>query len=154
LRQALICFLIFSIALLFTGCPKEPAKKRPRAKPSRQVETKKPQPPPEIYTPQRKASDRIVEKGKVQLDQENYERALQFFQDAVNIDSANGVAYYYLALTNVKLEQEDIALGLLDKAEALLQHDPTWLGKVEELRFSITGESSPQRSSYPEVDEF
>jgi tetratricopeptide (TPR) repeat protein len=140
----------------FTGCAKEEVK-RPKAKPPVEIEEGRMEEPvtePEIFTPQRKASDRIIEKGKLELDLENYEHALRLFQDAVNVDSANGVAYYYLALTNVKMEQEDQALGLLDKAEALLQHDPRWLTKVLELRSSLTGEESSSTPYYPAVEEF
>ncbi len=151
MAYGVICFLV---AFTLIACAKEPAK-RPEAKKERspvEEQVRKPKAPPIIYTPQRKASDRIVAKGKAQLENENYERALQLFQDAVNVDSANGEAYYYLALAQVKMEQNHLALGLLDKAEALLQHEPIWLEKIQNLRQEIGGEVLEKPVYYPEVE--
>lgn len=147
---------ILSICFLFTACPPA-AKKPPVKKPPRQGEVRekpkevtKPAQPSRVATPQRKASDRLVEKGKSSLDAKNYDQASQFFQDAVNVDSTNGVAYYYLALTDHYLGEQSVAAGLLDKAESLLSYDQYWMGKVEELRALITGEK-PAVAPLPSV---
>ncbi|MFH1874329.1 MAG: tetratricopeptide repeat protein [Pseudomonadota bacterium] len=154
-------FLIIAFIFIFTACAKEVVK-RPevkKKKPQVEEQARKPIVPPTVYTPQRKASDRIVAKGKVQLENGNHEQALQLFQDAVNVDSANGQAYYYLALAHIKLDQNDAALGLLDKAEALLQHEPDWLEKIQDLRQKIGGAATQkpvyyQRVNDQEEDEF
>lgn len=148
-------FFVLLIGLAFIGCP---PKKPPKARPPREVrkpaEVYRPAPPPAVITPQRKASQRTVQKGITDLNAENYEQALQTFQDAVNIDPSNGVAYYYLAMANNHLEEKETALGLLDKAEALLQYEPEWIEKIEELRLTISGEAPETAPLPPVVDEF
>lgn len=147
--------IILVISFVFIACP---PKKPPRRKPPREVrkpaEVYRPAPPPEVITPQRKASQRTVQKGITQLNNNNYDQALQIFQDAVNIDPFNGVAYYYLASANNYLEEKDVAMGLLDKAESLLQYEPEWLEKIEELRLSISGEAPETAPLPPVIDEF
>lgn len=82
---------------------------------------------------------RLVEKGKAELSAHDADRAAAIFMDAVNVDASNGVAYYYLAVANHELGKTEIALGLLDKAEATLGADPEWMGKIDELRASMGG---------------
>lgn len=73
---------------------------------------------------------------------DEYERAASVLRDAINIDSTNGVAYFYLAECDAKLGQTEVALGLLDKAEALLGANTEWMTKIDELRASLGGPSS------------
>lgn len=117
-------------------------------------EVTRPGQPSQVLTPQRKASDRLVDKGKTSLDAKNYDQALQLFQDAANVDPSNGVAYYYLALTDHYLGEQNTAAGLLDKAESLLRSDQYWMGKVEELRALITGEKPQVAPLPPVVDQY
>lgn len=135
--------LCLVIAVLFLSSCVEKFGKKPRYKKITKepaVEEIAPYPADRgATTPQRNASARIMDKGVTELNAGNYEQALQTFQSAVNVDSSNGIAYYYLALSNFKLERPDVALGLLDKAEALLQHAPVWMDKVQTLRSSIHG---------------
>ncbi len=105
-------------------------------------------------TPQRKASDSLVEKGKTALSSKNYDDAAQIFQNAVNVDGSNGTAYYYLALTNHYMGQERTAAGLLDKAESLLRSDKQWMEKIDELRSLVTGEKPPVAPLPPIADEY
>ncbi|MFH1829619.1 MAG: hypothetical protein ABH871_02425 [Pseudomonadota bacterium] len=88
----------------------------------------------EALTPARQASDRLVEQGKLFLEKNEIERAASTFRDAINVDTKNGEAYYFLALTHVKLSEPDVAEGLLDKAEALLSHDPEWSERIDQTR--------------------
>lgn len=143
---------IVFLCLAITACPpvtKKPVAKKP--KPRQEQVHEKPKEvtrpaapsPTQAMTLQRKASARLVEKGVLELNSKNYEQAAQIFQDAVNVDASNGMAYYYLAMTDAHLSQPDTALGLLDKAESLLRNDQYWMGKIEELRASIAGEKTP-----------
>lgn len=93
----------------------------------------------DTLTPQRQASMRLVEKGRAQLEAQDADRAAAVLMDAVNVDASNGVAYYYLAAANQQLGRNEIALGLLDKAEALLGADPEWMGRIDELRAAMGG---------------
>jgi len=148
-------FVVFFIFVLSSaGCVKQGHKKEPVKKTERKVERKTTEVKTQfnVYenTPRRKASDRIVEKGMLEFQSKKYEQALQLFQDAVNVDSSNGVAYYYLALTNIELDRKNAANGLLDKAEALLSHEPGWLEKIENVRKSIgTSDKAQYRSFSP-----
>lgn len=91
----------------------------------------------DVMTPQRQASMRLVEKGRALADSGDYERAAASFRDAINVDGSNGIAYYYMASADAKLGQIDVALGLLDKAEALLGADAEWMAKIDELRTDL-----------------
>lgn len=91
----------------------------------------------DAVTPQRQASLKLVDRGKALIDSKEYERAAASFRDAINLDARNGVAYYYLAMADAKLGQFEVALGLLEKAEALLGADEEWMGRIDELRLDI-----------------
>ena len=91
---------------------------------------------------------RLIDKGKTFLDEDDLTKATAMFRDAVNVDPSNGVAYFYLALADAKIGQRDIALGLLDKAEALLGADEEWMAKINDLRSDLgAGVSKPIVSS-------
>ena len=110
--------------------PKQPAKP---ALPPEQRANMKPS-TMDAMTPQRQASMKLVDKGKAMLDANDPSRAADTLMAAVNIDSTNGVAYYYLAVANEKLGQHDVAMGLLDKAEALLGADDEWRARIDQMR--------------------
>lgn len=144
------------LCLSLTACPpkplKKPVKKVPKPAVEKPKEAPRPASIPEPDTNQRRASNRLIESGKVFLNAKDYDRAMQFFQDAANVDASNGAAYYYLALTNAHMNQKDIALGLLDKAHALLQNDPSWVEKIEKLKNSLSSEKTVPLP--PVVDEY
>lgn len=99
-------------------------------------------PAEEVASPQRVASNQLVDKGLNHLDAKEYELAAVRFQDAINIDPRNGIAYYYLAMTDYYTGQSDVALGLLDKAQSLIGHDAKWNERIENLRASILTEEA------------
>lgn len=80
---------------------------------------------------------RLVEQGKLLLDQDELEAATVAFRDAVGVDGTNGVAYYYLALAYTRMDRPEVAVGLLDKAEALLGDDKEWMDRIDELRIEL-----------------
>ncbi len=79
----------------------------------------------------------MVAKGKKQLDNGNLQKAKGILQEAVTVDSTNGVAYYYLAKTRFQLKQHEEALGILDKAESLLGSSDEWTEAIGLLRSRI-----------------
>ena len=90
-----------------------------------------------VSSPARSASMNMVAKGKKQLDNGNLQKAKGILQEAVTVDSTNGVAYYYLAKTRFQLKQHEEALGILDKAESLLGSSDEWTEAIGLLRSRI-----------------
>lgn len=88
-------------------------------------------------SPARSASMNMVAKGKILFDAGKYDKALSIFQEAVVIDSTNGIAYYHLAKTRSVLSQYEEALGILDKAESLLSSSAEWKEAIDLLRTQI-----------------
>jgi len=130
---------LIAIAGILSSCAKEKEPAHKRLPPSERREPKdaiRPyeQAPETVSSPARQASDRLVQKGKSLLDGGDLEKAQSTFRDAVNVDSNNGVAYYWLAITHGRLGETDVAMGLLDKADALLSRDPEWSEKIEKAR--------------------
>jgi len=111
-----------------------------------------PSPAGEAATPERRASMRLVDRGKALIDGDEFERAASAFRDAINMDATNGVAYYYLALTYNYTDQPVLASGLLDKAEQLLGYDEDWKKIIDELRAEL-GEPSPPAYSNDDSEE-
>ena len=153
-KLAIIILVVFVIGL--AGCAKDAGRPPHKRFPPTGRETPKDVVRPaetqrtEIITPQRQASLRLVERGKQQLEVAHLDLAATTFRDAVSVDSTNGVAYYHLAVTQAKLDQPDVALGLLDKAESLLMHDREWVGRINELREEL---GAPTTTAVPlEID--
>ncbi|MBI2091552.1 MAG: tetratricopeptide repeat protein [Deltaproteobacteria bacterium] len=89
-------------------------------------------------TPKAKASSTLLEDGRREFAQENFEAAERSFQEAINIDPANGIAYYYLAKTKYAQGQFEQASGVLDKAEELLAGSKEWMEAISILREMIS----------------
>jgi len=139
----LVVVLILSVTLM--GCPKKPPHKKiptgARKPPAR--ETMEPVTAPEVKAgPERVASDQLVDKGRKLMDQGDFDRAASAFGSAVNVDTTNGAAYYYLALARARQGDTEAALGILDKADALLMHDEAWAEKIAELRKELGAPAS------------
>lgn len=98
---------------------------------------------PEVLSPKREASQRILLLGQGYLDQGDLDRASQTFQEAINVDQENGIAYYYMAKVMYQKKEYDDALGLLEKGETLLQPYPEWVDEVERLRKMILEQHPP-----------
>ena len=90
-----------------------------------------------ISNPARKASMDVVNQGKEHLQGKKYDKALASFREAIIIDSTNGIAYYFMGKTRYYLDQYDEALGILDKAEALLCTSEQWVNAINLLRTKI-----------------
>lgn len=75
--------------------------------------------------------------GKEYLDSGEAGKAVHTFQEAVNVDPENGVAWFYLALGLYRTDSFEEAIGLLDKADTLLAPYPEWHEEVVKLRVLI-----------------
>lgn len=141
-RNLLTAVALILLAAFLASCAKE---ERPAYKRIPQKERKEPkdairpyeQAPEQPATPARLASDRLVEKGRGYLDAGDLEKAQSALRDAVNVDSANGVAYYWLAIAQARMGEAEVAMGLLDKADALLSRDPEWSERIDQARRDI-----------------
>ena len=153
--RILILALAVMLSASFGACSfkKGPAKRIPTAKKPAEKDVIRPadtQPVERPVTPQNIAAQKLIRDGQTYLDQKNYELAAVRFQYAINVDPRNGEAYYFLGLADFYLEQYDEAMGMLDKAKALLQHDERWIERIENLKASIiVDEGTDQTQAQP-----
>lgn len=85
-------------------------------------------------TPQRLASNALIENGNKALNQGQHDRAVDFFQEAVSVDATNGAGYYYLALVKSRTGEYGGAWDYLEKAQSLLSGQEEWTLKLEDLK--------------------
>jgi|GEM_PF-6664634 len=142
-------FIIIPLLAVFfiSACAsieKKPVKKYvPKSKVEREGEVKKEvirtEPAPFVVSssPKARASAKMVDEGRTLLSNGQVETAERKFQEAVNIDPDNGVAYYYVAKSKFELGEKEQALGVLDKAEGLLAGSKEWIDTINELREMI-----------------
>jgi Tfp pilus assembly protein PilF len=88
----------------------------------------------EEETPERIASNALIDDGEKIFSQGRYDSAADLFQQAVTVDPSNGSAYYHLALAKVRSGEYGDAEGLIEKADQLLGHDPNWAERLEDLK--------------------
>src|SRR3989338_8610550 len=88
-------------------------------------------------TPKARASAKMVEDGRRLLVSGDVQGASLAFQEAINVDPKNGIAYYYLAKAKFELGEHVQASGVLDKAEELLQGSKEWMEAISILREMI-----------------
>ena len=96
-----------------------------------------------VESPERKASMRLVYRGKGFLDEHDLQGAATSFRDALNVDGTNGIAFYYLAYVYAGLGKRELALGLLDKADALLSANEEWMKRISGLKEELGDPPSP-----------
>ena len=75
------------------------------------------------------------------------DKAIHTIQESINIDPENGMAYYLLGKAYFQKKDFSQALGLLDKADSLLEDRLEAQQKVRELREAIQGaQNQPEES--------
>ena len=149
--------LTLIIVIIFSACAKigqkpQPKKFKPKAAPTQtqKVEVKQaPEGVKEIIrqeptslatasaTPQRRAATRLLERGRQELANGEAAKAEATFQEAINVDHNNGIAYYYLSRAKFERGKFGAAGGVLDKAEELLGDSKEWSEAVSTLRQMI-----------------
>lgn len=89
-------------------------------------------------TPQRAASNALIDDGEKAFTQGRYDSAADLFQEAATVDPSNGAAFYHLARAKIRSGEYGEAEGLIEKADQLLgsDKDPSsdWPLKLEELK--------------------
>jgi tetratricopeptide (TPR) repeat protein len=134
---------LFTITLLLlASCAPKTRPERPRTPP--EYRTPPTESPEGEMTPERSASEALIEEGLSIFNQGLYDQAADLFQQAVTVDPSNGAGYYYLAIVKLRTGEYGEAEGLLEKAELLLSHNPLWTERLEELRQEF-GERQPPK---------
>jgi tetratricopeptide (TPR) repeat protein len=125
-------FLVLLTTVLLLSCASKRKPERPKLPPgSREPPISA---PTEELTPERKASNALIDEGQQALDRGLYDRAADLFQESVAVDPTNGAGYYYLALVKLKAGEYGEAWDFTEKAETLLPKDSDWIEKIEALR--------------------
>jgi Flp pilus assembly protein TadD len=88
-------------------------------------------------TPERDASQQVVEEGKGYLITGQAVEAERRFEHATRIDPTNGFAYYWLGRARVQAGDPAAATGVLEKAESLLGPYPEWRDRAARLLASV-----------------
>lgn len=88
-------------------------------------------------TPEREASQQVVEEGKGYLITGRTAEAERRFERATRIDPTNGFAYYWLGRARVEAGDTAAAAGVLEKAEGLLGPYPEWRDRAARLLASV-----------------
>ncbi|MBI2500937.1 MAG: hypothetical protein HYW02_05635 [Deltaproteobacteria bacterium] len=125
-----ISLLFFLGLLLVVGCATGP--RRPRGSRLPPVVSASPR------SPEREASNVYIETGKNFLEDGHYSRAIDSFQEAINVDPSNGVGFYYMVWIKYKMGEYDQVENYLSRAEDLLGGDKAWKDRLEELRSEIS----------------
>lgn len=88
-------------------------------------------------SPEREASQHVVEEGKGYLITGRLAEAERRFERATRIDPTNGFAYYWLGRSRVEAGEPAAAAGVLEKAESLLGPYPEWRERAARLLASV-----------------
>ncbi|MPZ77969.1 MAG: tetratricopeptide repeat protein [Deltaproteobacteria bacterium] len=84
--------------------------------------------------PQRAASLRLSEEGRMLLGSGDYAKALNRLERAIAIDSTNAYGHFLLAKAQYGLKRYKESLNFLEVAESRLRGEPFWLAEVYALR--------------------
>lgn len=84
--------------------------------------------------PQRTASMKLVQQGRLLLRNGQYRQALATFERAIGMDSANPYSHYFVAQAHYSLGNHRESLSFLDAAEPRLAADARWLAEIQVLR--------------------
>ena len=98
------------------------------------------------------AALRLVEDGRQNLRQGQYDVALEHFERSLSLDPNNPYAYYFLARLHFETRRYDQAVTFAGRAAALgSKLDPGWLGRAYELQgaaFEAVGRYADARTAY------
>lgn len=132
--------IIFGVFLAVSGCAKRVSISPPVPQKGRSVETGVPGKGLEDLSPHAQASLQLTEQGRSLLENGKANNAIRTFERAINLNSTNGLNYYYLSeawLFKGKFKQAEEFNSL---AEIYLKASPEWAlrvktqrGRIEEL---------------------
>ncbi len=103
---------------------------------------------PDRYSPQHLASLELVDVAKRNINEGNFDQAINMLERAISLDAYNSRAYYYLSVGWFKKNQPSRALEFARKAELLCQGRNSELRRVYLLMSDIYNElGSPDKAS-------
>lgn len=129
-------FFLVLMAILLASCAPKAKPKYPKLPPGAHtppVST----PVEEQETPERQASNSLIEEGLTAFNRGLYDHSADLFQQAVTVDPSNGAGYYHLAVAKLRSGEYGEAAGLQEKAEQLLANDPSWTDRLKDLRSEL-----------------
>ncbi len=132
-------FLGFLLSFAVVSCAPKQEPKVPK-KIESTAESRPPEMLPEVapeegdlVTPERQASDALIDEG-VRLESRGlYGRSADFFQEAVTVDPTNGAGYFHLASSHLKSGEYGDVEGLIAKARTLLDANAEWTARLNDL---------------------
>ncbi len=120
-----------------SGCARRTAGPRPGHEPERPFEIRIFEKDSSELSPRARASLQLIEKGRMLLESGKSEDAIMTLEQAINLNPANGLSYYYLAeawLLNGKLDQAAEFNGL---ASLYLAESPGWRIRIKRQKERI-----------------
>jgi tetratricopeptide (TPR) repeat protein len=90
-------------------------------------------------SPARIASDRLVDRARVERRDGDPDAAVTLLERAVRVDPSNGRAYLELALVRSGQGLRDAALGLAERARELLRPGSPARARADSLRAALGG---------------
>ena len=131
-------FVLLMVVIFLASCAPKAKPRYPTTRPSEKPPEGSREPPittpAEELTPERMASNSLIEEGEQALERGLNDRAADLFQQSITVDPTNGAGYYYLAFVKTKSGEYGEAWDLFEKAESLLSRDPDWTSKLDDLR--------------------
>jgi tetratricopeptide (TPR) repeat protein len=98
--------------------------------------------------PNAAAALRMVDKGRIFIDQQKYDDALEQLQRAVSVDPSNFYGYYYLAKAHQRTHDYSQAMAFANRATALgAQTERVWVGRA----YTLQGEIFEQVGRFPDA---
>jgi Flp pilus assembly protein TadD len=98
------------------------------------------------------AALRLVEEGRIQINQGHYDQALSRLQRSVSVDPSSFYGYYYLAKLHQTTQDYSQALAFANRSTALAsQVDRVWLSRAYSLQgaiFEKVGRFAEARTAY------
>ena len=88
-------------------------------------------------SPRRAAALRFGEKGRILMQNREYQKAVSYFERALSLD-ATPVFHFYLAQAHYHLGDNQRSLNFLEVAEFHLQQQPEWIDEVTALRIAAS----------------
>ena len=94
------------------------------------------------------AALRLIEDGRQQMNQKNYDQALDRFERAVSIDPVSPYGYYFLARLHYVKKNYDQAVAFTSRAAALVPRtDAAWVARI----YSLQGAVFEDAGRYPDA---
>jgi tetratricopeptide (TPR) repeat protein len=98
------------------------------------------------------AAFRLIEEGRQQMTERNYDHALDRLERAVAIDPTNPYGYYFLARVHYLKKKYDQAIAFANRAAVLgARADPVFVGRIHALKgavFEDVGRYPDARKAY------